>query len=76
MGILQLWMVFVAGIILGVGGAFFGPAVMSVLPKMVPKDKLTNANSFLEWPIPVQIFWEIPWEEYSMYYWEHLLCFY
>ena len=25
MGFLELWMVFVAGIILGVGGAFFGP---------------------------------------------------
>ncbi len=45
MGILQLWMVFVAGIILGIGGAFFGPAAMSVLPQMVPKDKITNANS-------------------------------
>ena len=45
MGFLQLWMVFVAGIILGVGGAFFGPAVMSVLPKMVSKDKITNVNS-------------------------------
>lgn len=45
MGLLQLWMVFLAGIILGIGGAFFGPAVMSVLPQMVPRDKLTNANS-------------------------------
>jgi len=48
MGFLQLWMVFVAGIILGVGGAFFGPSVMSVLPKMVTKDKLTNANSLFQ----------------------------
>lgn len=45
MGFLQLWMVFLAGIILGIGGAFFGPAAMSVLPQMVPKDKITNANS-------------------------------
>jgi DHA3 family macrolide efflux protein-like MFS transporter len=45
MGILQLWMVFLGGIILGIGGAFFGPAAMSVLPQMVPKDKITNANS-------------------------------
>lgn len=44
-GILQLWMVFLAGIILGIGGAFFAPAVMSVLPQMVPKEKLTNVNS-------------------------------
>ena len=35
MGLLQLWMVFLAGIILGIGGAFFGPAAMSVLPQMV-----------------------------------------
>lgn len=45
MGILQLWMVFLAGIILGIGGAFFGPAARSVLPQMVPKDKITNLNS-------------------------------
>lgn len=45
LGLLQLWMVFLAGIILGIGGAFFGPAVMSVLPQMVPRDKLTNVNS-------------------------------
>lgn len=45
MGILQLWVVFLAGIILGIGGAFFGPAAMSVLPQMVSKDKITNANS-------------------------------
>lgn len=38
-------MVFLVGIILGIGGAFFGPAVMSVLPQMVSKDKLTNVNS-------------------------------
>jgi MFS transporter, DHA3 family, macrolide efflux protein len=45
MGILQLWMVLLAGIILGMGGAFFGPAAMSILPQMVPKEKITNANS-------------------------------
>jgi MFS family permease len=45
LGFLELWMVFLAGIILGIGGAFFGPAAMSVLPLMVPKDKITNANS-------------------------------
>lgn len=45
MGILEIWMVFIAGIILGICGAFFSPAATSVLPQMVPKDKLTNANS-------------------------------
>lgn len=43
--ILQLWEVFIAGIILGVCGAFFNPAAISILPKMVPKEKLTNTNS-------------------------------
>ncbi|AEG17777.1 MFS transporter [Methanobacterium paludis] len=45
LGNLEVWMVFVAGIILGICGAFFSPAVNSVLPQMVPKDKLQNANS-------------------------------
>ncbi|MBI5680324.1 MAG: MFS transporter [Methanobacterium sp.] len=45
MGLLEIWMVFLAGIILGICGAFFSPAATSVIPQMVPKDKLTNANS-------------------------------
>lgn len=44
-GILEIWMVFVAGIILGISGAFFSPAATSVIPQVVPKDKLQNANS-------------------------------
>jgi MFS family permease len=44
-GILEIWMVFVAGVILGLGGAFFGPAITSALPDVVPKSKLVKANS-------------------------------
>ena len=44
-GVLDVWMVFVAGVVLGLGGAFFGPAVVSTLPDIVPKAKLVKANS-------------------------------
>lgn len=44
-GVLQVWMVFVAGVIIGLGGAFFTPAVSSALPDVVGKDRLVQANS-------------------------------
>jgi len=45
MGYLEIWMVFTAGILLGVCAAFFDPAVGSVFPDLVPTDKLEKANS-------------------------------
>jgi MFS transporter, DHA3 family, macrolide efflux protein len=44
---LQIWMVFTAGIILSVGGAFFSPAVSSAIPDLVPQTKLVSANSVM-----------------------------
>jgi DHA3 family macrolide efflux protein-like MFS transporter len=44
-GIIHIWMVFTAGIILGICGAFFGTAVSSSIPDIVPKSKLVKANS-------------------------------
>lgn len=44
-GIIQVWMVFAAGIVLGVCGAFFGPAINSSIPDVVPKGKIVKANS-------------------------------
>ncbi len=44
---LQIWMVFAAGIILSVGGAFFSPAVGSATPDLVPQSKLVSANSVM-----------------------------
>ncbi len=44
-GVLDVWMVFAAGVVLGLGGAFFGPAITSALPDVVPKAKLVKANS-------------------------------
>jgi len=42
---LEVWTVFVAGIIIGLGAAFFNPAVSSSIPDIVPIDKLIKANS-------------------------------
>jgi DHA3 family macrolide efflux protein-like MFS transporter len=47
-GMLEVWMVFVAGVVLGLGGAFFGPAITSALPDVVPKAKLVKANSLFQ----------------------------
>lgn len=44
-GIMEVWMVFAAGIVISIGSAFFGPAVSSALPDIVPKDELLKANS-------------------------------
>jgi len=44
-GFIQIWMVFVAGIVISLGGAFFNPSVGSIVPDIVPKSKLVQANS-------------------------------
>ena len=44
-GFLQVWMVFAAGIILGLCGAFFTPAVGSVIPDITSRAKVVQANS-------------------------------
>jgi MFS transporter, DHA3 family, macrolide efflux protein len=44
-GFLQVWMVFAAGIIIGICGAFFFPAVSSVIPDITAKSRVVQANS-------------------------------
>jgi Arabinose efflux permease len=44
-GLIAIWMVFAAGILLSLCGAVFSPGVSSAIPDLVPKAKLTNANS-------------------------------
>lgn len=44
-GFISIWMVFVAGIILSICGAFFRPCVNSAIPDIVSISKITNANS-------------------------------
>jgi len=44
-GALQVWMVFSAGIVIGLCGAFFSPAVSSVIPDITGPSKVVQANS-------------------------------
>lgn len=44
-GLLAIWMVFAAGILLSVCGAVFGPGIQSTVPDLVPKSKIENASS-------------------------------
>jgi MFS family permease len=44
-GRIQIWMVFAAGILLSSCGAVFHPGISSSVPDLVPKSKITNANS-------------------------------
>jgi MFS family permease len=44
-GFLQVWMVFAAGIIIGICGAFFFPAVSSIIPDITAKSRVVQANS-------------------------------
>lgn len=44
-GFLEIWMVFVVGIITSICAAFFNPAITSVKPDIVDKSKLVKANS-------------------------------
>ncbi len=44
-GFLQVWMVFAAGVLLGLCGAFFSPAVSSIIPDITARSKVVAANS-------------------------------
>lgn len=43
--LIQIWMVFVTGIVLSICAAFFNPSVSSVIPDIVPSSKVMKANS-------------------------------
>jgi MFS transporter, DHA3 family, macrolide efflux protein len=45
MGFIQVWMVFIVGIVSGLCSSFFNPAIISSRPDIVPEDKLMKANS-------------------------------
>jgi MFS transporter, DHA3 family, macrolide efflux protein len=46
-GFIQIWMVLIAGVIVGICGCFFNPTINSSIPDVVPKSKLIKANSVL-----------------------------
>jgi DHA3 family macrolide efflux protein-like MFS transporter len=43
--LIDVWMVFAAGVVISAGSAFFGPAVGSTIPDIVPAPDLLKANS-------------------------------
>jgi len=47
-GVLQIWMVFVAGIIIGMGAAVFNPSILSAVPDIVSPERLVQGNSFFQ----------------------------
>jgi DHA3 family tetracycline resistance protein-like MFS transporter len=44
-GAIELWHVIVLAVVFGTGEAFFGPAFMSIVPQIVPRHLLLQANS-------------------------------
>lgn len=44
-GLIAIWMVFVAGILLSICGAIFNPGIQATVPDIVPKSKISNALS-------------------------------
>jgi len=42
----EVWMVFVAGVITGLCAAFFNPSIGSIIPDIVHRERLVQANSF------------------------------
>ena len=45
LGLIKIWMVFAAGVILGICAAFFMPATQSAMPDLVPPKQIIKANS-------------------------------
>lgn len=45
-GYAEVWMVFVAGGVIGLCVAFFTPSVLSVIPDIVARERIVQANSF------------------------------
>lgn len=43
--VFPFWMIFPLAVVVSASGAFFSPAISSAIPDIVPKDKLTKANS-------------------------------
>ena len=45
-GLARVWMVFAAGIVIGAAAAVFNPSISSVIPDIVPRERLVKGNSF------------------------------
>jgi len=45
LGTLEIWQIFGAALLISISSAFFNPTVMAVIPQIVEKDELAQANS-------------------------------
>lgn len=53
LGVIRLWHIFVLIAIYGLGDAFFSPAFGAIVPDIVPRDMLVEANSLEQFVRPV-----------------------
>ncbi|MFY9574180.1 MAG: MFS transporter, partial [Blastocatellia bacterium] len=47
LGVIQLWHLYILSLVFGVVDAFFYPAYMAVIPRLIEKDRLTAGNALL-----------------------------
>jgi MFS family permease len=52
-GAIELWHIVVMAAVFGTGDAFFGPAFTSIVPQIVPRDLLLQANAFDQFVRPL-----------------------
>jgi MFS family permease len=52
-GEIELWQLVVMAAVFGTGDAFFGPAFTSIVPQIVPRDLLLQANAFDQFVRPL-----------------------
>jgi DHA3 family tetracycline resistance protein-like MFS transporter len=52
-GEVQLWQLVIMAAVFGTGDAFFGPAFTSIVPEIVPRDLLLQANAFDQFVRPL-----------------------
>jgi DHA3 family macrolide efflux protein-like MFS transporter len=45
-GHIQVWMVFAAGVVIGLGAAVFNPTIMAIIPDIVHRERIVQGNSF------------------------------
>jgi MFS family permease len=69
LGVLELWHMFVVAALFGIGESFFGPAFGAIVPEIVPKRLLVEANSLDQFVRPAGLYmagpalggWMIGW---------------
>ncbi|WP_455383441.1 MFS transporter [Salinispira pacifica] len=48
LGVLQIWMVFAAGVLIGICASIFNPSIYSSIPDIVHRERVVQGNSFFQ----------------------------